>query len=131
MYLVVPAAEVLIIPGFQVPCMPFAEVSGNTGGVLFWQSGPICVNVGVIEAVTTIFIVSLTAHCPAAGVKMYLSVPAVEVLIIPGFQVPCIPFVEVSGKAGAVLFWQSGPICAKVGVIELVTAISIVSFTAH
>jgi hypothetical protein len=62
---------------------------------------------------------------------MYLAVPADEVLIIPGFQVPCMPFAEVSGNIGAVLFWQSGPICAKVGVIELVTTISIVSFTAH
>jgi hypothetical protein len=35
---------------------------------------------------------------------MYLAVPAIEVLIIPGFQVPCIPFVEVSGNAGARLF---------------------------
>jgi hypothetical protein len=104
MYLEVPAVEVLIIPGFQVPCMPFAEVSGKAGAMLFWQSGPICVNVGVIEAVTTISIVSFTAHCPATGVKMYLEVPAVEVLIIPGFQVPCIPFAEVSGNAGAVLF---------------------------
>jgi hypothetical protein len=62
MYLVVPAVEVLIIPGFQVPCIPFVEVSGNAGAVLFWQSGPIWLNVGVIELVTTIFIVSFTAH---------------------------------------------------------------------
>ena len=35
-----------------------------------WHSGPICVNVGVIELLITIFIVAAVAHCPAFGVKV-------------------------------------------------------------
>ena len=50
--------------------MPFVEVVSNAGAVEFWQSGPICVNVGVIDVVTTTFIVAAEAHCPAAGVKV-------------------------------------------------------------
>ena len=39
-------------------------------------------------------------------------------LIVAGLHVPVIPFVEVVGSAGAVEFWQSGPIVLKAGVIN-------------
>jgi len=55
----------------------------------------------------------------------------VVVLIVAGDQVPVIPLVEVAGKAGAVLFWQSGPIAAKAGVMLLVVGISMVTTVAH
>jgi hypothetical protein len=42
--------------------MALFEVFGRDGAVEFWHSGPICVNVGVILAVTTISIVVAAAH---------------------------------------------------------------------
>ena len=53
------------------------------------------------------------------------------VLIAAGDQVPVMPFAEVNGKTGAVLFWHSGPIRAKVGVMLVVIVTSIVIPTAH
>jgi hypothetical protein len=69
---VLPAVAVLIVPGLHVPVIAgmFDELDGSTGGVEFWQIGPICVNVGVMDVVTTTFIVAVEAHCPAAGVKV-------------------------------------------------------------
>ena len=46
--------------------------------------------------------------------------------MVAGFHVPGILFVEVAGSAGAVAFWQSGPIAVKVGVVGAVITISIV-----
>ena len=66
----VPAVDVLIVAGFQVPLIPLAEADGNDGAVPFWQSGPIGVKVGVIWLVITISMVAMAAHCPAAGVKV-------------------------------------------------------------
>ena len=56
-------------------------------------------------------------HWPAVGVKVYVWVPIVAVLIVAGLQIPVIPFVEVIGSAGAVLFRQSGPTAVNVGTI--------------
>jgi hypothetical protein len=42
--------------------MALSEMLGCDGAVEFRQSGPICVNVGVILAVITIFIVAVVAH---------------------------------------------------------------------
>jgi hypothetical protein len=55
------------------------------------------------------------------------------VLIEAGFHVPVIAgiFVELTGRAGAAEFWQSGPTPVNVGVIEVVTSISIVVTAAH
>ena len=53
---------VLIVAGLHVPLMLLLEEVGKTGGVLFWQSGPICVNVGVTLLVITILIVVTVAH---------------------------------------------------------------------
>jgi hypothetical protein len=69
---VVPEAAVLIVAGLHVPFIAgvFVELVGNAGPVEFWHNGPICINVGIIEGVTTISIVVTTAHCPAPGVKV-------------------------------------------------------------
>ena len=80
------------------------EVAGRAGGVEFWHRGPICVNVGVTSAFITIDIVAVVAHCPDAGVKVYVVVPGVDVLIVAGLHVPVILFVEVVGRAGGVEF---------------------------
>jgi hypothetical protein len=48
--------------------------------------------------------VALAPHCPDAGLKLYVVLPTDAVLIVAGLHVPVIPFDEVSGRAGAVLF---------------------------
>jgi hypothetical protein len=42
--------------------MALFDMVGRDGAVEFWQRGPICVNVGVILADTTISIVVAAAH---------------------------------------------------------------------
>lgn len=60
----------MIVAGDQVPLIPFCEVSGSAGAVLFWHSGPMPAKVGISGAVTVISKVVGTAHCPVAGVKV-------------------------------------------------------------
>ena len=50
--------------------------------------------------------------------------PAVDVLITAGIQVPVIPLSDVGGRAGAVLLIHRGPIGVKLGVI-LVLRVSV------
>jgi hypothetical protein len=59
---------------------------------------------GVTSGVITTSIVVTLPHWPAAGVNVYVAVPATEVLIIAGFHVPVIPLLDVVGSAGAVEF---------------------------
>ncbi len=59
---------------------------------------------GVIWGVTVTVRGAVVAHCPASGVKVYVVLPAVEVLMVAGFQVPVIPLLEVTDKAGGVEF---------------------------
>jgi uncharacterized membrane protein len=126
---------VLIVAGFHVPVTAglLVELVGKAGGVEFWQSGPIWVKVGVISVVMTISMVTALAHWPASGVKVYVLVPAVKVLIAAGFHVPVTAglLVELAGNAGGVEFWQRGPIWVNVGVISVVTTISMVTALAH
>ena len=68
--MLVPTVEVFIVTGFHVPTNPLVEVAGSAGAVLFWQSGPICVKVGVTAGLTVIVIVVVVAHCPAVGVNV-------------------------------------------------------------
>jgi hypothetical protein len=134
-YVTVPAAEVFIVAGLHVPMIAgiFVELAGKDGGMEFWHNGPICVNTGVILVDTTISIVVVAAHWPASGVKVYVTVPAEEVLIAAGLHVPVMAgiFVELAGKDGGTEFRHSGPICVNVGGIEVVTSIPIVVITAH
>ncbi len=57
-----PFAVVLIVAGLHVPVILLLDVVGRAGAVLPWHSGPICVNVGVIELLITISIVAVVAH---------------------------------------------------------------------
>ena len=75
--------------------------------------------------------VATDAHCPADGVKVYVVVPAVEVLIVAGLHVPVIPFVEVMGKVGGAEFWQRAPIGLNVGVIGGLIVMFNVAVVAH
>ena len=130
-YVVVPGVNVLIVAGLQVPVIPLVEVVGSAGGVLFWQSGPIAVNAGVICGSIVMINVAGIAHCPADGVKVYVVVVAIAVLIIAGLHVPVMPLVEVVGNAGATLFWHNGPIGVNAGVICGSTVIINVPLIAH
>lgn len=57
----------------------------------------------VDEEFTITTMVALVLHWPALGVNVYVVVPAEEVLMVAGLQVPLIPLVEVLGKASGVL----------------------------
>ena len=50
--------------------MPLLDEAGKAGADEFWQSGPICVKVGVMLLVTTMLIVVVAAHCPPFGVNV-------------------------------------------------------------
>ena len=52
---------------------------------------------------------------PPDGVKVYVVVPTVDVLIVDGFQIPLMLFCDKVDNAGAVLFWHNGPIGANTG----------------
>jgi hypothetical protein len=70
------------------------------------------VNVGVTGAPTATVIVAVVAHCPAAGVKVYV---VVVVLFTAGDQAPGILLLEVSGSVNDPPI-QIGVICVNVGV---------------
>ena len=52
----------LIVDGFHVPLIPLVEMAGNSGAVLFWQTGLIGINTGFITPFITISIVTGVAH---------------------------------------------------------------------
>ena len=105
---------VLFTAGDQVPVIPFVEVVGRAGIAAPTQNGPTGVNVGVIFGFTVTVMVVGVAHCPAAGVKVYV---VVAVLFTAGDQVPMIPFVEVVGRAGMAAPAQKGPTGLNAGAI--------------
>ena len=111
--------------------IPFVEVTGNVGAVLFWHNGPIAVNVGMVWASTIILSVVVVAHCPLPGVNVYTVVPTFVVLIVAGLHVPVIPLLDVVGNAGAPEFWQSGPIAVNVGVTGAVMTMVMVVLVPH
>ena len=123
--------EVLITAGFHVPLMPLLEVVGNAGAVLFWHNGPICVNVGVICELITTSIVAGIAHCPLAGVKVYVA--GDWLLISEGLHVPVIPLLEVVGSEGAAAPEQTDSVLPKVkaGVWIGLTVTLNTKFTRH
>jgi hypothetical protein len=75
--------------------------------------------------------VAVVAHCPAAGVKVYVVVPVADVLITAGVQVPVMPLLDINGSAGATEFKQSEPNGLKVGVIIGLTVTVNVVVAAH
>ena len=94
----------LIVAGLHVPVIPFPEVPGKAGAGLPLHNEPGAANAGTIGALTVMFIVNKVAHGPGPGVKVYVLVPAAAVLIAAGLHVPVIPFEEVRGSVGGVLF---------------------------
>ena len=70
--------------------------------------------VTLIWAPTTMFILTVGAHCPESGVNVYIVLPIPEVLIVAGSQVPLMPSIDLGGSGGATEFRQNGPTNAKV-----------------
>jgi hypothetical protein len=68
----VPATDVLIAAGLQVPLMDgvLVEEAGKAGADAFSHRSPIAAKAGTIWSVTVIAIVVLVAHLPASGVKV-------------------------------------------------------------
>ena len=87
-------------------------------------------NEGVTSGSTVTLNVVTAAHWPASGVKVYVVVPGVEVLMVDDHE-PLTPFVEVVGNTGAVSFWQILSMASKVGVIRSVTVTVRVVVVAH
>ena len=61
---------VLSNAGAHVPVIPLLEVVGNGARVAPEQIGATAVNAGVMLELTTIVMVAIDAHCPAAGVNV-------------------------------------------------------------
>ena len=120
-----------MVAGLQVPVMPLLDMAGRAGTAALTHSGPIAVNTGVICTAMVISKAVTTAHCPAAGVKLYVVVPTADVVIVAGFHVPLIPLVDINGNAGAAALRQSEPNGLKMGVISGVTVTSNVVAAAH
>ena len=108
--------------------MPLLDVVGSGVKVAPAQIGPTAVNVGVTLELTTIVIVTVVAHCPASGVKVYV---VVVVLSSAGDQVPVMPLLEVVGNVANVAPAQIGPTAVNVGVMLELTTIVIVAVVAH
>ena len=70
LYTEVPMIAVLMVKGFHVPVIPFADAAGKGGATEFWQRVPIGLKTGVMLLVTVMSIVTGTAHWPAYGVKV-------------------------------------------------------------
>ena len=120
-----------MVAGVHVPVILLLDVVGNAGGVEFWHSEPICVNVGVTLPLMLMSIVAVVAQPAVVGVNVYLVVPVADVLIVAGLHVPVILLFDVVGSAGAVAFWHSGPICVNVGVTLPLMVMSIVAVVAQ
>ena len=58
----------------------------------------------MVDPETTMLIVVVVPHCPVAGVKVYVVVPTVAVLMVAGLQVPVILLFDEVGSVGATLF---------------------------
>ena len=128
----VPAISVLMTGGSQSPVIPLSEVSGNAGAVLYWQSGPISSNSGIISVTMSTSIEVWTPHCPGSlGVNVKVNVPGTSVFMTAGFQSPVIPSREISGRAGGVLYWHSGPIVSNVGMISDTTEMTMEASRTH
>ena len=117
---------VLSIAGDHVPVIPFVEVVESVN-VPPEQIAAIGLNVGVVDGFTVTLSVVFVAHCPTAGVNVYI---VVAVLSIAGDHVPVIPFVEEDGKVN-VPPKHIGAIGLNVGVVDGLTTTVVVDVAVH
>jgi hypothetical protein len=119
----------LTVEGLHVPVIPFVDVAGRTGGVDPLQIAVTGANVGTAGWLTVTVRVVVFAHCPVAGVNVY--VPDAVLLTIAGFHVPVIPFVDVVGSTGDADPLQMAVTGANVGVAGAITVTFSVVIAAH
>jgi len=119
---------VLLIVGAHVPVIPLLDVVGNAVSGSPEQMGATAVKVGVIFGLTVMINVVVVAHCPTAGVKVYV---VVAVLLSAGVHVPVIPLFDVVGNGFNVPPEQIGAKAMKVGVIFGLTVMVRVVVVAH
>jgi hypothetical protein len=105
---------VLSNAGDQVPVNPSLDVVGNASEFPPEQMGATAVKAGVTSWFTVIVRVAAEAHCPVAGVNVYI---VVAVLFKAGDQLPVIPLLEVVGNALKVSPEQIGATAVKVGIV--------------
>ena len=118
----------MLSAGVQVPVIPLLEVVGKGFNVPPEQIGATALNVGVIFGLTVMVRVVVVAHCPAAGVNVYV---VVAVLFSAGAQVPVMPLLDVVGKGFNVPPAQMGATAVKVGVMFEFTVMVSVVIVAH
>ncbi len=128
-----PEAVLSIVAGLQVPVMPLEEVAGNAGTVPPLHIVEVVPKpkVGVTTGFTVTAKEAGIAHCPDAGVNVYVA--EAVLLMVAGLQVPVIPLEEVAGKAGAdpPLQIVIAVPKVKVGVIFVPTVTVNVTVAAH
>src|SRR5678816_1132067 len=106
--------------------MPLVDVVGSVMVPPVHTAG-IALNAGVICGVTVTVSVVVVAHCPAAGVNVYV---VVLVLSTAGDQVPVMPLVDVVGSVMVPPVHTAG-IASNAGVICGVTVTVSVVVVAH
>ena len=121
----------LTVAGFQAPVIPLLDVAGKIGAAEPEQMAGTALNIGVMIEFTVTDIFAVVAHSPALGVNVYVVFPCLIIFIQEGVQVPEIPFVEVAGKTGALLYRQSGPIGSNRGLPLAAMVISMVEIVEH
>jgi hypothetical protein len=112
--------------GLHVPVTPFVDVDGKVK-LPPLQIGAMVANVGVTTGFTVTVTVAVFAHCPAAGVKVYV---VVALLLIAGLHVPVTPLFDVVGKVKLPPL-QIGAMVAKVGVTTGLTVTVRLTVVAH
>jgi hypothetical protein len=117
---------VLFIAGDHAPAKFSIEFEGSEND---WpeQIGPTWVKVGTAGGPTTTVIVAVDAHCPAAGVNVYV---VVAVLFIAGDQLPEIALFEEEGRVNVPPL-QIGATWVNVGDVGALTVTDIVVVVAH
>ena len=81
--------------GDQDPVIPFSEVPGRGARAEPEQIAATGVKAGVILELTATVMEAVTAHSPAAGLKVYV---VVAVLLMAGDQLPLMPSSEDEGN---------------------------------
>jgi hypothetical protein len=88
--------------GLHVPFTPLAEVVGRTGALVPAQMDRDVpkLNTGVTTGLTVTVNVVVAAHCPAAGVKVYVA--EFWLSMTDGLHVPVMPFNDEPASVGTV-----------------------------
>ena len=74
---------------------------------------------------------TVSPHCPASELNVYVKIPGIEVSINGGFQVPVIELFDVTGRIGLAAPEHIGAIVVKVGVTIGFTVTFKVVVVAH